>query len=172
MILYLRVLIGLGVLSLGRQLFWLFVGGIGFMAGIELANRVVVSQSDAATLLIALATGMIGALLALLMQRLAIGAAGFFGGSLILMNLVRSLPLEVSSDLLPFLLGGIIGALCTMFLFDWALIFLSVAAGAAFVVQSLSLERPQAYITFGLLALFGAALQSRQLMRQRAKSSR
>lgn len=172
MILYLRVLIGFGVLSLGRQLFWLFVGGIGFMAGIELANRVVASQSAAGTMIIALVCGFVGALLALLMQRLAVGAAGFFGGGIILLNLVRSLPLEINSELVPFLLGGILGAICTLFLFDWALIFLSVVTGAAFVVQSLNLGQPQTAITFGVLALFGAAVQSRQLMRQRPNSSR
>ena len=33
-----RIIVGLGMLTLGRQLFWLFVGGVGFLFGINLAT--------------------------------------------------------------------------------------------------------------------------------------
>jgi hypothetical protein len=33
-------LVGIGLLLAGRKIFWLFVGGIGFLIGIELARRI------------------------------------------------------------------------------------------------------------------------------------
>jgi hypothetical protein len=41
---------------------------------------------------------------------------------------------------LPFVIGGIIGAILVSVLFDWALIVLSSLAGAAIITQALALS--------------------------------
>ena len=56
--LVIRVISGLALLTLGRRLFWLFVGLIGFAVGIALAGQVFPSQSDLTQIIIALVLGI------------------------------------------------------------------------------------------------------------------
>src|SRR5437016_14040739 len=74
------VLIGVVVLFFGRKLFWLCVAAIGFAAGVELAPRLVQEPSVLLSLTIALLLGIIGALLALFLQKIAIAVLGFLAG--------------------------------------------------------------------------------------------
>src|ERR1700716_673281 len=75
-----QIAIGAALLLFGRRLFWLFVAGIGFTAGIYLKPLVVHDPPLWLALGEALFLGILGALLALLLQRLAIAIAGFLAG--------------------------------------------------------------------------------------------
>ena len=63
-------------------------------------------------------------------------------------------------------IGGIIGILLVMFLFDWALIILSSLAGAALIVQSLALAGGTGGLWFVLLVIFGIIIQGLTLQRE------
>ncbi len=78
---YLNVLIGGGLLVAGRKLFWLLVGGLGFMLGLELSSRLAF-RSPWMLWVAALVLGVVFALLAVFVETVAIGAAGFLGGGL------------------------------------------------------------------------------------------
>lgn len=161
-----QILVGLGVLTLGRQLFWLFVGGIGFMLGLTLASQFFPDQSDTLALIIALIIGLIGAVLAILLQRVAVGIAGFIAGGLIVVSLAGVFGLEVGDLVwLPFLIGGIIGAILVAFLFDVALIGLSALAGAALIVQTLDLDPLIGLALFVVLCIVGIGVQAYMLQR-------
>lgn len=166
MITFLRVAVGLAVLTLGRQLYWLFVAGVGFFLGMTLATRILDAPSAGMTLLIALVAGLAGGLLALFLQRLAIGIAGFVGGGVIAINLLELLEVNIGPDFVPFLIGGLVGAILVAVLFDWALILLSSFAGAAFIVQTFSFGRPVALVMLFALLVAGIAIQANQYQRQ------
>jgi len=88
------------------------VGGIGFVSGINLAARYLHGQSDLLLIVIGLVAGLIGAGLALVLQHLAVGAAGFLAGGAIAANLVTLLGLgALVPDWLAFIVGGIGGAI-------------------------------------------------------------
>jgi hypothetical protein len=163
----LAIAVGLALAFFGRQLFWLFVGGIGFAAGMSFASGVVEGQSDWVTLLIAIAAGIVGALLAIFLQRFAIGLGGFVAGGYATLNLL-SRSGEGQWGWIAFILGGILGALLVIFLFDWALIFLSSVTGALLVADSLKLEPQTAWITFLGLTVAGIAVQATQMRRTAA----
>lgn len=63
-----RIIEGIALLTLGRKLFWLFVGLIGFEAGTQFAGRMFVAMPEWMTLLIAIAVGLLGAILAIFLQ--------------------------------------------------------------------------------------------------------
>jgi hypothetical protein len=130
---------GIALLVLGRRLFWLFVAGAGFVTGLVLAPRLFPEGSQAIVLIVAVGLGIVGALLTLLFQRVAIAVAGFLIGGYLAMALGDNLQLLPQS--LPgwffFLIGGIIGAVLVAALFDWALIILSSITGAALVIDAL-----------------------------------
>src|SRR6187200_2140589 len=69
------IIAGVVLLFFGRRLFWLFVALIGFIAGMSLATQVLAIHEQWLLLLIAIGCGILGALIALFLQRLAIGIA-------------------------------------------------------------------------------------------------
>src|SRR5256712_13203956 len=73
-------LIGVVILLFGRKLFWLCVAAVGFAGGVEIAPHLVHEPSPLLALVIALALGLIGALLALFLQKVAIAVLGFLAG--------------------------------------------------------------------------------------------
>jgi len=151
-------LLGIALLAAGRRLYWLFVGVVGFVVGILLAGQYFASASDVALIAIALVAGVIGAVLALALQRLAVIAAGFLAGGYILMSLLASLGLNQAAWL-PFLIGGIIGAVLVAMLFDPALVILSALLGASLLVELVPVERWAGAALLVALAAIGIAIQ-------------
>lgn len=143
-----NVIGGALLLTLGRKIYWLFVAASGFYAGLELASRYLSIKPEWVAVLIALAVGLTGALLAYFFQKLVIGAAGFLAGVFIASRLVPQLGAQVKSwDWLIILFGGIIGIFLIYAIFEWALIILSSGAGALLVVEGFKLAGE-----FGLIA--------------------
>ena len=74
------VIVGAAILLFGRKLFWLFVAALGFAVGVEIAAYFMREPPAWLTLIVALGCGVAGALLAILLQKLAIAVAGFIAG--------------------------------------------------------------------------------------------
>jgi hypothetical protein len=164
----LGALIGIVVLFFGRKLFWLCVSAVGFAAGVELAPHLVQEPTPLLQLSIALVLGFVGALLALLLQKVAIAILGFAAGGRLAVGIAASFFVEYASYYwLTFLLGGIIGALLLLAVFDWALILLSSLIGAHLIVRAVVLPQTGATILLIVLALVGVLVQSAVLRRRR-----
>ncbi|MBN1261170.1 MAG: hypothetical protein JXB35_10865 [Anaerolineae bacterium] len=167
----LKIVISILLLVSGRQLFWLFVGSVGFVSAIEVITRWVVGWPGWLTLVVALAAGVVGAVLAIFLQEVAVGIAGFLGGGYIVLSFLDIVGINV--PLLTWVLalvGGIIGLLVTVSLFDWSLIVLSSLSGASLLVRSLPLSQPWNLVVFvGLLAV-GLLIQARLMHRQELAS--
>lgn len=166
MITILQVTAGLALLILGRRLFWLALAALGFVAGMSYANDFLPGQTEGTALLIGLAAGLIGALLAVFLQKIAIGAAGFLAGGYLALGLSRLIGSEPSA--VGFIVGGVIGLILIYPLFDWGLIILSSLAGALILVQTLDAARAVSAIVFAVAFVFGLIIQS-SLHRRRPK---
>ena len=167
----LNVLIGAGLLFFGRKVFWLFVAGAGFVVGLSLANRLLQSP-EWVGVIIGLGIGLLAALLAIFLQRFAIGLAGFLaGGYLALQFLVPLFQLQHGwLPWLAFIVGGVIGVILVGVFLDWALIALSTLAGAALMTEALNLRDGIALLVFIILILVGVLYQARELREDRHKS--
>jgi len=165
-------LIGLALLFFGRKAFWLFVAGAGFVAGIALANQIL-QGPEWIYIVIGLVIGFFAALLAVFVQRFAIGLAGFLvGGYLSMQFLVPFFHLEYGW--LPwgaFILGGILGVILVGAFLDWALIILSSLAGASLVIEAFNLRDVLGALVFITLIVIGMSFQIRELREDRRKSS-
>lgn len=136
-----RLLIGAALLTLGRKLFWLFVGGIGFMAGITLASRFMGAQSEQMVLLFGIVGGLLGAALAVMLQKMAVAVSGFVAGGYLLVTGLDLIGINTGQwDWVLFLVGGFIGVILMAKLFEWALILLSSLSGAIMIAQALPVE--------------------------------
>lgn len=159
----LNLILGAALLVAGRKLFWLFIGIIGFITGLQLAQRFI-NGPDWMALLIGVIVGIIFALLAVFIEALAIGVAAFLAGGYILTSFTNTLGLnEGLLFWIIYAIGGLIGLLLVMFLFDWALIVLSSLAGASLIVQSLPAVGT---LLFLLLVIAGIVIQGMVLYRE------
>ena len=157
----LRILAGIVLLVIGRRLFWLFVGLIGFVAGTHIATRFFPGQPEWMILAIALTAGVLGALIALFLQWLAIGLAGFSAGAYIVASLLHVSGWKTSGiGWLLILVGGILGILLIIVLFEWALIILSSLAGAALITETVHTDRGVTTLLFIALFIAGIMVQS------------
>ena len=155
------VLIGVLMLVFGRKLFWLFVGCLGFAVGFNYAPYIWQVHSNLFLLILATISGVIGAVLALFFQKLAIGLAGFAGGGYIALNLLNLFGIRIEQAVwLPYLIGGIIGALLLFFIFDWALILVSSLAGATLIIQAAKLSPGIEMAVYFVLIIAGIVIQT------------
>ena len=158
------VLIGVVVLFFGRKLFWLCVAAIGFAAGVELAPRLVQEPSVLLSLTIALLLGIIGALLALFLQKIAIAVLGFLAGGKLAGAIAAAFFVHYTQhSTIIFLIGGIIGAILLLVLFDWALIVVSALIGAHLIQSVITLPQSGLTIVFIGLAVIGILVQAASL---------
>ena len=169
MLTIISILLGGALVIAGRKLFWLFVGAAGFVAGLQLATQFW-QGPELLAILIGLVVGVIFALLAIFLQGVAIGVAGFLAGGYIFTVLAGMLGLNQGAfSWIVYLIGGIIGALLVVFLFDWALIVLSSVAGASLISQALLLPAGIAGVIFLALVIVGIVIQGFTLQQQRVK---
>ncbi len=158
------VLIGVVVLFFGRKLFWLCVAAIGFAAGVELAPRLVQEPSVLLSLTIALLLGIIGALLALFLQKIAIAVLGFLAGGKLAGAIAAAFFVHYAQhSTIIFLIGGVIGAILLLVLFDWALIVVSALIGAHLIQSVITLPQSGLTIVFIGLAVIGILVQAASL---------
>ncbi len=162
------VVVGAAILLFGRKLFWLFVAALGFAVGLEIAAYFMKEPPQWLMLLIALGCGVIGALLAILLQKIAIAVAGFIAGGRIAWALAATFFVEHAHYRgITFVVGGIVGALLLLALFDWVLILLSSVEGAHLIGNGITLPDKGAMILFIALAVVGLIVQGSMLRRSR-----
>jgi hypothetical protein len=160
------IAIGVLVLLFGRQLFWLFVGVMGFVVGFDIASMHLADQSRVVILGIALVAGVVGVVIALLLHRVAFGVAGFLAGGYFLATVAAQLGWVTSTGYeVVFVIGGITGALAAIFLTDWALIVLSSLIGAAIISDALLVEPRLKMVMFFVLAIVGILVQRQAFQR-------
>jgi hypothetical protein len=159
----LRIVIGASMLFFGRRLFWLFVGAAGFIFGIHAARLLLHGGPEWAAIALALAAGLIGALLAIFLQRFAIAVAGFVLGGYVLPGILGQLGWGTEhSHWIPVFIGGITGLILVSVLFDWALIILSSVSGAILILEPFHLHAgmPAGLLLVVLLIAAGIAVQA------------
>jgi hypothetical protein len=158
----LGLLLGVLLLLTGRRLFWLFVAAVGFLAGMEWGGVVLGKQPESVALIFAVVIGLVGALLAVVIQRVAVAVAGGIVGGLFSMELAAAASFSgQNNQLIAFFVGAIIAAILVWTLFDWALIILSSLAGGSMIAQALPVQHRLEIIIALILCIVGIVFQSR-----------
>jgi Domain of unknown function (DUF4203) len=161
----LRILLGCVVLLAGRNIFWLFIALVGFLAGIALAGIWLADQPLWLTIAVAIAAGLIGAVLSMLFERVAFALAGFYATAYLATVLAATLTFDTVPVGLVFA-AGLLGALLAALLMDWAIIVLSSLAGAAAIVSAVAADPAVEVVIFVVLATIGALVQRAVLARR------
>lgn len=146
------------ILLAGRKLFWVFIAVAGFFLGAEVAGDLLIGHPSWLIWVTAVFAGLAGALLAVLLQRVAFIVAGFYSGGYLAIVLVQSFGWPIS-DTVVSILGGIIGALFVAIAMDWAIIVISSLAGSTIIVTALELQSIKGLLIGGVLAGLGVIVQ-------------
>lgn len=108
------------------------------------------------------------ALLALFVQHLAVGAAGLFAGAFLANSLAGVLHLGHSPWFwVVVVAGGILGAVLTSVVFDWALVALSSLAGASLIVEGLHLPQGALLAVWLVLVALGVLIQTGMMKKKK-----
>ncbi len=154
------------LLLLGRKLYWVFVGVIGFLAGMKFGAELVAGQPEWVLLVAAVIVGLVAALLAVVLQRIVIAIAGGYAGGLMAMELAIAFGVVTQSvQWIAFAVGAVIAAILVSLVFDWALILISSLLGALVIAQSLGLEAALLAVAVVVLAAIGIVVQMALLRR-------
>jgi Domain of unknown function (DUF4203) len=154
------LIVGGALLFLGRKLFWLFVAIAGFYLGFVVARAYFANQPEYLFWLIAIGAGVIGAVLAMLFQRVGFALAGFYAGGYLALVFAERFALTAMGSHV-FIVGGVVGIILALLVMQWAIIVLSSLMGAMLIVASLALEGAIGAIAYVVLLALGIAVQTR-----------
>ena len=156
--------IGVGgvLLVFGRRLYWLVLGALGFWPGLLIANEGL-NLSYELELGAAFLAGIVGAVAAIVAQKLAVRLGGFVIGAVAAYLLAQPWAADLAYQIWwVALLGGVVGLFFAAALFDAALIVFSSIVGAALIADALPLVKVHQTWTFLGLAALGIVIQTRE----------
>lgn len=162
---------GILLLITGRKLYWLFVAIIGFFTGLALATMFVKTDVEWIQWLVAIGIGLLGVILAIGLQKVAVGLAGFIAGGYGLTYFLEVIGANIGNfNWVLFIVGGIVGTILVLAVFEFALILLSSVAGATLVSQAINFSGWGLIAIFLCLVLLGLLIQTATLRAEGKKS--
>ena len=152
-----RGVIGGILLFLGHELNFLFAGAMAALLGFRLIPMLPPQWPAWSDYVFIIGLGVIAAVAVLLNERLGYFISGFLAGGLFLVEYYA--PNTLTVPLLPFVVGGVIGALIIGVFTDWALILVTAAIGSYYLINLFVLD-PMLEILIGAgLFIVGAVTQ-------------
>ena len=148
---FFHAILGAVVLLFGRPLYWLAVGVLGFLAGAQIADTMLADKQLFVQLLAAVGAGVIGAILAVIFQRVAFAIGGFFAGAYLAQGMATSFGISSNYEAVWFVLLGVIGAVIAALVMDWAIIVMTSLVGAGAIVTALSVSQSVSALLFVVL---------------------
>jgi len=132
-----QVVLGFVLLIASTQLYWLFVGGVGFIIGSYLGSNYNLYPTEWDLIRACALFSVLGIAIALPLKKVAVGLAGFIAGGFLALVLPEYLGMETGPwRWYLFGLIGSISALLVYFKFDLGMILVSSLTGATLMVQA------------------------------------
>ena len=161
--LVIKGIIGGVLLFLGRELNFLFAGAMAFLIGARLTPLLPSQWPDWTEWAFMIGLGILAAALTFVDDRGGYVISGFLAGGYVAAEYYT--PNMLVIPVMPFILGGIVGALILGIFTEWALIVLSSLIGGYYLTTMFRLaQTPRVLITAGLI-IIGAVVQA-IIMRQ------
>lgn len=152
-----RGVVGVIILFFGRELNFLFAGGMAALVGFRLAPLLPDSLPGWADYVLIIGLAVLAAALVLINERAGYFVSGFFAGGFTLMEYFE--PGVLTFPVLPFLFGAIFGALIIGIFTEWALIAISSFIGAVYATTLFELSQTAETLVAGGLFVVGSLTQ-------------
>jgi hypothetical protein len=152
-----RGIIGAIILFLGRELNFLFAGGMAILIAFKLVPKLPPAWPGWADYAFIAGLAVLAAALVLINERTGYFISGFLAGGFVLSEYYAPGSLEI--PFLPFLVGAVIGSLILGIFTEWAMIAVSSVIGAIYLTGMFRLgETARTLLTAGLV-IIGALTQ-------------
>lgn len=152
-----RGIFGAILLFLGRELNFVFAGGIAGLYGYRVAPRLPADWPAWSDTAFIIGLVVIAAAIPIINEKFGYFLSGFLGGGYFLVEYFA--PGAATLPLIPFFVGSVIGALVMGFFGEWAMMIISSVVGAFFIVDLFTLRRDVEMMISGGLFLLGALVQ-------------
>lgn len=152
-----RGVIGAIILFFGRELNFLFAGGMAALVGFRLAPKLPDSLPPWADYALIVGLGLIAAILVLTNERAGYFISGFFAGGYAMMEYFE--PGVLTFPVIPFIFGAIVGSLIIGIFTEWALIAISSLIGAIYTTTLFDLSQTAQTLVAGGLFVIGSLTQ-------------
>jgi MFS family permease len=170
----LAIVAGALLLLFGRRLYWLFAAVVGFVAVFLLTGTLAPQLSESTALFVAVAAGLVGAVVTVFAHKILLSLIGGVAGGLIALWQIQVLGVEQGiAWLLAALLGAVVGAWLVSSLFDFALVLLSSLLGAQLLLDAWPVDPGwflPAYCGLVALGLFFQLIRSRRRSKKRKET--
>ena len=164
-----RGVIGGILLFLGHELNFLFAGAMAALLGFRLTPLLPPGLPGWADYAFIIGLGVIAAAAVLLNDRLGYFISGFLAGGFLLVEYYA--PNTQTVPWMPLVIGGVIGALVIGVFTDWALILVTAAIGASYLLNLFVLE-PMLEILIGAGLFIVGALTQVVIMQSQKQAER
>ena len=152
-----RGVIGGIILFLGRELNFLFAGGMAALVAFRLTPKLPPTLPNWADYAFILGVAIVAAVFVLINERAGYFLSGFFAGGYVLMEYFE--PGVLTFPWLPFLVGSVIGAAIIGIFTEWALIVVSSLIGCIYATSLFQLSQTAETLVAGGLFVIGAITQ-------------
>ena len=157
-----QILVSLALLFAGRRVFWFVVAVVGFYAGMQVTPLFIEAPPQSMLLAISIGCGLLMAVVAFVLQKLAISIAGFLVGGYGAFLGMSRLGIHLGKlNWIPIVGMGILGVVLSTMIFEWALIVISSVAGAYLLMMTLDVNESIRTLLFVLLAVAGFLIQTK-----------
>ena len=167
--LIIRGVIGGVLLFLGHELNFLFAGAMAALLSFRLTSLLPATLPSWADYAFIIGMGVIAAAAVLINERPGYFISGFLAGGFLLVEYYA--PNSLTVPWLPFLIGGVIGALVLGVFTDWALILVTAFIGASYLMNLFVLQ-PMLEILVGAGLFIVGALTQVIIMQQQRQAER
>jgi len=168
-----QILVSLALLFAGRRVFWFVVAVLGFYAGMQATPLFIDAPSQSLTIAISLGCGLLMAVAAFILQKLAIGISGFIVGGYGAFLAMSRLGIHLGKlNWVPIVCAGLLGVVLSSIVFEWALIVISAVAGAYLLVMTLGVSDKIQPLVFVLVAVAGFLIQAKDKSKKKPEKKK
>ena len=154
------ILLGFVLLVGGNQLYWMFVGTVGFLLGARIAELIGFDQSEWQLLTFSLAAGLACTFLSYYLKKIMVILAGFLAGGYFITSMPAVLGWsEILASWQSFVIAGALSSLLLILSYSLALIVVSTLSGSTLIVQNLTFGTVSTQAMFLVLIIFGIIAQ-------------
>ena len=155
--LVIRGIIGGIILFLGRELNFLFAGGMAALIGFRLTPKLPAAWPGWSDSAFIAGLAILAASIVITNERVGFFLSGFLSGGYLLIEYFE--PGVLTLPILPFVVGGVIGSLIIGVFTEWALIIVTSLIGAVYATTLFQLSPTAEILVAGGLFIIGALVQ-------------
>lgn len=158
----LQFLSGAVLLTAGKKIYWFLFAVLAFLVSTAVLPVILPYLAQKTIYIAGAIMSAIIVVLVFITKKIAIGLGGFIGGGFLFLQILRYLNISSLADLpepVIFAVGGVVGVLLSVVLFELTIVLLSIFTGSFLIMDLFSINPLMRFVFLLFLCLLGTYLQ-------------